>query len=80
MYLDSSSVPYLKAYEADIFWKARYLLWYEEDLINCLKSLGQNEKLIDEEDIEFKLKSTIADRFRSLDRTRKELIFYIISL
>ena len=79
LYLDSSSVPYLKAYEADIFWKARYLLWYEEDLINCLKSLGQNEKLIDEEDIEFKLKSTIADRFRSLDRTRKKIniLYYL---
>lgn len=79
LYLDSSSVPYLKAYEADIFWKARYLLWYEEDLINCLKLLGQNEKLIDEEDIEFKLKSTIADRFRSLDRTRKKIniLYYL---
>lgn len=79
LYLDSCSVPYMKAFEADILWKARKLLWHDEDLIDCLKSLKVDTKLINEDEIEFKLKSTIADRYRSLDRNRKKisLLFYL---
>ena len=79
LYLESSSVPYLKAFEADLFWKARKLLWREEDLKSTLILLGANLDLINDDDIEFKLKSNIADKYRSLEKSKKKIsiLFYL---
>lgn len=79
IFLESSSVPYLKALEADLFWKARKLLWYEKDLKESLSSLSVSENLYYEDDLEFKLKTGMANKFRSLDRNFRKIhiLFYL---
>lgn len=78
LFLESATASYLKAYEADLFWQARDVLWNQEDLRHVLISMGLSEELVECDDIDFKLKSNLADRLRQIDKRKNiHVLFYL---
>lgn len=80
IFLESSSLSYLKALEADLLWKSRKLVWDKPSLIQSLNSLGASENLINEDDIDFKLKSNLADKLRPYNTAIRNItiLYYLI--
>lgn len=75
-YLESSTLPNFKVREADYFWKARKLLWKREALLQVCK---EQKVDVEDEEIDFKTKSNIAERYRHEDSSKKALriLFYL---
>jgi len=68
---------YFKTLEADLFWEARKILWNEDELKKVLKDLKKPEVLIEEENIDFRFKSILADKFRHKTPKNLSLLFYL---
>lgn len=77
-FLEQSSLPYLKAHEADLFWQARKLIWKKEALKGALGFFGYEESVIEKEDIDFKLKSNIVNKLRTnRDNANLKILYYL---
>lgn len=68
---------YFKTLESDFFWEARKILWNEDELKKVLKDSKKPENLIEEENIDFRLKSQLANQFRKKTSKSLSLLFYL---
>jgi len=73
----SQASSYFKTLESDFFWEARKILWNEAELKEVLKDLKKPEELIEEDNIDFRLKSQLAEQFRKKTPKNLSLLFYL---